>query len=262
VQRQVVAKQVAVLADPVFSRDDARVLVQSAAIKETGRVPAAHQNLLRALNDLTAGRTFDEAQTWRIPRLPGTRAEADQIAALVPGAASLRAVDFAASRTLATSEELSRYRIVHFATHALINTTHPELSGIVLSLVDEQGRPQDGFLPAHEIYNLKLSAELVVLSACQTGLGKELRGEGLVGMTQSFFYAGAPRVMVSLWAQQDRATAVLMSRFYQRLLNRPKFPQSLTPAAALRAAQLEMWRSGRWPSPYFWAGFTLQGEWK
>lgn len=101
-----------------------------------------------------------------------------------------------------------------------------------------------------------------MLSACQTGLGKELRGEGLVGMTQSFLYAGAPRAVVSLWAQQDRATADLMSRFYRRLLSQQQFPQPLSPAAALRAAQLEMRESGRWPSPYFWAGFTLQGEWR
>jgi CHAT domain-containing protein len=149
------------------------------------------------------------------------------------------------------------YRILHFASHALINDAHPELSGLVLSLVDEQGRAQDGFLRAHELYNLKLPAELVVLSACQTGLGKEVKGEGMVGLTQGFMYAGAPRVLVSLWPLDDRATARLMTGFYKRLLG----PEKLSPAAALRAAQVEMWQAG-WPSPYHWAAFTLQGDWR
>jgi CHAT domain-containing protein len=116
---------------------------------------------------------------------------------------------------------------------------------------------QDGFLRAHELYNLKLPAELVVLSACQTGLGKEVKGEGMVGLTQGFMYAGAPRVLVSLWPLDDRATARLMTGFYKRLLG----PEKLSPAAALRAAQVEMWQAG-WPSPYHWAAFTLQGDWR
>src|SRR6185369_10835773 len=133
----------------------------------------------------------------------------------------------------------------------------PELSGIVLSLVDEQGRPQNGFLRLYDIYNLKLEADLVVLSACQTALGKEIKGEGLVGLTRGFMYAGAPRVVASLWQIDDRATAEFMGRFYEAMLR-----QGLKPAAALRAAQVAMWKGRRWQAPHYWAAFTLQGEWR
>src|SRR4029078_8619721 len=169
----------------------------------------------------------------------------------------LKALDFAASRATATGPELAQFRLVHFATHGLINNQHPVLSGIVLSLVDEQGQPQDGFLRLYEIYNLKLQADLVVLSACQTALGKEIKGEGLVGLTRGFMYAGAPRVVATLWRIDDRATADMMRRFYQAMLK-----DGLRPAAALRAAQLSMLRDRRWHSPHFWAPFTLQGEWR
>jgi CHAT domain-containing protein len=169
----------------------------------------------------------------------------------------MQALDFEASRTTALRPELGEYRIVHFATHGLLNNIHPELSGIVLSLVDKEGHQQDGFLRLQDIYNLKLPAELVVLSACQTGLGKEIKGEGLIGLTRGFMYAGAPRVVASLWNVDDLATAELMKLFYQRMLK-----DGLPAGAALRAAQLELSRQKRWASPYFWAGFVLQGEWK
>jgi CHAT domain-containing protein len=152
---------------------------------------------------------------------------------------------------------LGDYRIVHFATHALINNQHPDLSGIVLSLVDEKARTQNGFLRLYDIYNLKLNADLVVLSACQTALGKEIKGEGLVGLTRGFMYAGAPRVVASLWRIDDRATAEIMSRFYSAMLK-----DGLRPPAALRAAQVSMLKDKRWQSPHFWAAFTLQGEWR
>jgi CHAT domain-containing protein len=131
------------------------------------------------------------------------------------------------------------------------------LSGVVLSLVDEHGQPQDGFLRLHEIYNLSLGADLVVLSACQTALGKEIKGEGLVSLTRGFMYAGAPRVVASLWKVDDEATAELMKRFYRGMLK-----EGLRPAAALRAAQMAMRQQKRWRSPRFWAGFILQGEWQ
>jgi CHAT domain-containing protein len=124
-------------------------------------------------------------------------------------------------------------------------------------MVDEKGKPQDGFLRANDIYNLKLPAELVVLSACQTGLGKEIKGEGLVGLTRGFMYAGAARVVVSLWNVNDKATSELMVKFYEKMIK-----QGARPAAALRAAQVEMRRQKAWQSPYYWAAFTLQGEWR
>src|SRR6185369_247003 len=190
-------------------------------------------------------------------QLPFSRIEADSISALIPKARLLKATGFKANRETATSGELARYRIVHFATHGLLNSEHPELSGLVLSLVDENGKAQDGFLRMHEIYNMQLPADLVVLSACQTAIGKETKGEGLVGLTRGFMYAGAQRVVASLWQVDDLATAELMKRFYRGILK-----EGLRPAQALRVAQLEMLNQKRWSSPFFWAAFFMQGEWK
>jgi CHAT domain-containing protein len=169
----------------------------------------------------------------------------------------MQAFDFAASRTTATNPQLSQYQIVHFATHGILNSKNPELSGIVLSLVDEKGTPQNGFLRLQDIFNLNLPAELIVLSACETGLGQDVKGEGLVGLTRGFMYAGSPRVMVSLWSVDDEGTSELMSRFYKKMLQAGQ-----KPSAALRAAQIEMWQEQKWQAPYYWAAFTLQGEWK
>ena len=194
----------------------------------------------------------------RIPRLPFTRREAEAILAYAPIALSKKALDFTASETTITDPEMSQYRYLHFATHGFINSAHPELSGIVLSLVDQQGEDQEGFLAVREVYNLKLPAELVVLSGCRTGLGKEVKGEGLIGMTRGFMYAGAARVLVSFWDVNDESTAELMSLFYKTMLGK----QKSSPAAALRAAQVSMWKSKRWQAPYYWGAFVLQGEYK
>ena len=128
----------------------------------------------------------------------------------------------------------------------------------MLSLVDREGRPREGFVPASEVFNLSLSADLVVLSACRTALGKEVRGEGLVGLTRAFMYAGSPRVVASLWRVDDAATAELMTRFYAEMLG----PRKLRPAAALKEAQARVRSQSRWSDPYYWAGFVLQGEWR
>ena len=240
--RKPATKALAVLADPVFSNDDPRVSGQRS--KEI----AASAHAVRSASEFNLG---------DLRRLRFSRQEADEIARLASDQSKLAAVDFDANRKLATSAELGQYRIVHFATHGLINNQNPELSGIVLSLVDEKGQPQNGFLRLYDLYNLKLSAELVVLSACQTALGKDIQGEGLVGLTRGFMYAGAPRVIASLWQIDDRASAEFMKRFYQELLGK-----KLRPAAALRAAQVSMQNEKRWNSPHYWAAFTLQGEWK
>jgi CHAT domain-containing protein len=192
-----------------------------------------------------------------LTRLPFSREEAELISAIVPGEAGMKALDFRANRATAMSGELNQYRMIHFATHGLLDSERPELSGLVFSLVDETGKAQDGFLRLHEIYNLRLPAELVVLSACQTGLGKEIKGEGLIGLTRGFMYAGALRVVASLWQVDDVATSELMQRFYRGMLR-----DGLRPAAALRAAQIEMWKQRQWQSPYYWGAFVLQGEWK
>jgi CHAT domain-containing protein len=243
--RKPAPKAVAVIADPVFSIADVRF--KGASVKESSAPDAT-----RVIEHLPAGASGQLS----IPRLPFTRAEADQILAVAPAASSMKALDFRATRTVATSGELSNYRYVHFATHGYLDTTRAGLSAIVLSLVDEEGKPLDGFLRVHDIYNLNLPAELVVLSACETGLGKDVTGEGLDGLTRAFMYAGARRLVVSLWNVNDKATASLMQRLYVGMLR-----SKMTPAAALRAAQIEMLRSRQWQSPYYWAAFVMQGEW-
>jgi hypothetical protein len=251
-------KAVAVLADPVFAQDDGRVKRLKAEKKpteqpmkpgETGTPVSELERSAREVGVADVG--------GRFPRLPFSRQEAEEIVALAPAGQWMKAVDFTANKATATSSELGQYRIVHFATHGLLNSEHPELSGIVLSRVDEERKSQDGFLRLHEVYNLDLPAELVVLSACQTALGKEIKGEGLVGLTRGFMYAGAARVVASLWRVDDEATTELMKRFYQGMLR-----EGQRPVAALRAAQVSLWKEKRWRTPYYWAAFVLQGEWK
>jgi len=247
--RRRAARTVAVLSDPVFQPDDPRVKrVKLIGEKANGDESKTESDLVRSAKE--TGLTSFE-------RLIHTRKEAEAIVALAPPEQGFKALDFAASRATVMNAGLDQYRIVHFATHGLLNSRSPELSGIVLSLVDEEGRAQEGFLRAYEIYNLKLNAELVVLSACSTALGKDIKGEGLAGLTRGFMYAGTPRVIASLWNVRDEATAELMKRFYRNLLI-GKSP----PAAALREAQISMWREPRWAAPYYWAGFALQGEWR
>jgi CHAT domain-containing protein/Tfp pilus assembly protein PilF len=241
-QRERAPRALFVVADPVFSADDARV--KAAATRSVIAVTPP------------VGQEPDDG--LRFPRLIGSRREASGILAMVPEHDRRQAFDFDATRTKATSADLLNYRVVHLATHGFLDSAHPELSGLVLSLVDRSGAPQDGFLRVHDIYNLRLRADLVVLSACQTALGKEIRGEGLVGLTRGFMYAGAPRVVASLWKVDDRATAELMKELYQKMLG----PERLRPAAALRAAQVSLVASKRWQDPYYWAAFTLHGEWR
>jgi CHAT domain-containing protein len=252
--RKATARVVAVFADPVFQSDDPRVK-QAAEMSDRTHSTSPQKSEHNIKSDVE--RSAWETGANAFERLEYSRLEAEGIVAAAPAGQSLKALDFGASRQAAMGDTLSRYRVIHFATHSLLNNVHPELSGIVLSLVDQQGQPQNGFLRLHEIYNLRLSADLVVLSSCQTGLGKEVRGEGMVGLTRGFMYAGAARVIVSSWAVSDQATAELMKRFYQALLKK-----SLRPATALRAAQLEMLRSKWWKAPYYWAAFGLQGEWR
>jgi CHAT domain-containing protein len=256
VGRKPAAKVLAVLADPVFNSDDPRLRLNRIEEK-TNSTEAKLASTSEVATVPDAERAAKESGVLSFSRLRFSRQEADTIAALVPEGMSLKATDFAANRAMATSADLGQYRIVHFATHVLLNSQHPELSGIVLSLVDKQGYAQDGFLRLHDTYNLKLEADLVVLSACQTALGKEIKGEGLVGLTRGFMYAGAPRVVASLWNVDDRATAELMKPFYQGMLRK-----GLAPAAALRAAQVQMWKAKGWEDPFYWGGFVLHGEWK
>ena len=239
--RQPLPKTVAIIADPVFSPEDERVSGTKTAST------ASIAQMTRAAKDVGV--------EWE--RLPGTRQEAEAIMALVPEEERTESFDFQANRETVSSGELGKYRILHFATHGFANSQKPELSGVVMSLVDKNGNWQNGFLRLNDIYNLNLPVELVVLSACQTALGKNIRGEGLVGLTRGFMYAGAARVVASLWYVDDVATAQLMSQFYQGMLQ-----DGLSPVEALRAAQLKMWQEEGSQSPYYWGAFTLQGEWR
>ncbi|MGL5060526.1 MAG: CHAT domain-containing protein [Microcoleus sp.] len=256
-------RTLAILADPVFSQNDERVKnrltpgpPQGFRLRNLASINLASTNL--ASNNLALSRSIRTSNlVWPPKRLPFTRQEAQTILSLLPSVNNSQLFDFAANRTTATDGSLANYQIVHFATHGIANSQNPELSGILMSMVDETGNILNGFLRLNDIFNLKLAADLVVLSACQTGLGENIQGEGMVGLTRGFMYAGAQRVAVSLWNVDDEGTSVLMQKFYQKMLQ-----EKLAPAAALRAAQVEMMQHEKWNSPYYWAAFMIQGEWK
>jgi len=240
---------VAIFADPVFEPDDQRVSMRSARNKRSHEErPVA---LSRAIQDVWG--------SLYIARLPASRDEANAIASIFrshdPQDVHV-ALDFDASRANVITDGLTRFRLIHFATHGMIDARHPEMSGLILSLIDRRGRKQDGYLRLGDIYKLKLSADLVVLSSCESALGKDLESEGVIGLPRGFLYAGARSVIASLWKVNDDATARLMSGLYARI----KAGES--PGSALRGAQLEMVHDEEWSSPYYWAAFVLQGEYR
>ena len=189
-------------------------------------------------------------------RIPYSRREAEAILALAESRGPvLRALGFDSRRELAASGQLADYRILHFATHGILREDHPALSALILSRYDADGRPIEGRLSLNEIYDLEISADLVVLSACRSALGREIHGEGLMGLPRGFLYAGATQVLASLWNVQDESTAELMTRFYRHLL-----VEGQPAAAALRAAQRSMLEERRY-APYHWAGFIVLGDW-
>lgn len=244
-------KTVVVFADPVFEMNDSRL---AATISPNPRVETIPEDaeLEHALRDLS-----NLGDDFRIARLPSTLREANAIMAVTPTGQGKMITGVEANRALVMSPELGQYRIVHFATHGIVDSENPELSGLVLSRVDRDGNRQNGFLRLPDVYTLNLNANLVVLSACRTGLGKAVTGEGLVGLTQGFMYAGAKGVVGSLWKVDDEATAELMSGFYSAMLK-----DGLTPSAALQASKLAMLKQKRWQSPYYWSAFVLQGEYE
>ncbi len=231
-------KTAAVFADPIFDPQDPRVRHVTA--------PVAPEQ----------PRSTPRFAGLALTRLPFSRTEAQEIAALAPESVSVF-LGFDATRERAVGRALSDYRFIHFATHGVVNQTLPSLSSVVLSLVDRAGRRRDGFVMLPDVYDMTLNAEVVVLSGCQTALGKDVRGEGPIGLARGFMYAGVPRVIASLWQVDDLATSELMRRFYRGVLI-----EGLTPAASLRAAQKQLAATRRWRSPYFWAPFILQGDWR
>jgi len=259
--RTIAPKALSVFADPVVEERDPRFSGKQGEPASRSRRPASGTS--RSLSALGGVRSpFNPSaqveEGVNFARLPFAAEEAAMLAAMVKGSDVLVRTGFEANRQTAISEDLSRFRIIHFATHGILDFRHPNLSCLLLSCFDQNRQPQDGYLRLQDVYNMKLSADLVVLSACQTALGKEVRGEGLVGLTRGFLYAGAARVVASLWNVDDNASGKLMERFYRKMLG----PEKLRPSAALHAAQIEMMREKRWSDPYFWAAFILQGEWK
>lgn len=202
----------------------------------------------------TAGTSREYSRFRDLPRLFNAKRELREIGDLA-GNDAMFYVEYNATRAKFLNADLSQFRILHVVTHGVLDDKHPELSGLVLSLIDGNARPIDGFVSLADIYKLRAPVDLVVLSACHTALGQELRGEGLVGLTRGFMYAGASGVVASLWKVDDRATAELMKYFYANMLQR-----GMGPAAALRAAQNEIRKQPKWSSPYYWAGFTFQGD--
>jgi len=244
-------KVIAVIADPVFNPDDSRV--QSGGLTSTVASAAPNQNSMETAPDALKTLLRDSGPA----RLTHASEEADSISAAAPPGTTFVAKGFDANRETAMSPEVGQYQILHFATHGYLNSEHPELSAIVLTMVDQNGTKKNGLMPLHDIYNLNLSADLTVLSACQTALGKDVKGEGLVGLSHGFLSAGSKSVVASLWKVDDRTTAILMADFYNSMLK-----QGMTPAAALRAAKLKMISEKQWSAPYYWAGFVLQGDYR
>lgn len=235
-------KTIAIFADPVFDAEDARISKNADSIEK-------NDSIAGVLRDFRLGET--------LPRLLASRQEAKNIANLIDKNKAVVRTDFAASVRNIETANLEDFKILHFATHGLLNSSRPELSGLVFSLYDEKGNKQDGFLGLNDIYNLDLNSELVVLSACQTALGKDVRGEGLIGLSRGFLYAGSKRIMASLWKVDDAATAEFMKRFYAFHLQK-----GLSATESLRLTKIEMQKIPRYRSPYYWSAFTLLGDWK
>jgi len=202
----------------------------------------------------SAERSKESSRFRDLPRLFYAKRELRAIGELAGNDSSFYE-EYNATRAKFLSVDLSQFRILHVVTHGVLDDRQPELSGLVLSLVDGNARPIDGFVSLADIYKLRAPVDLVVLSACDTALGQKLRGEGLIGLTRGFMYAGASGVVASLWKVDDRATAELMKYFYSNMLQ-----QGMGPAAALRAAQNQIRSQSKWSSPYYWAGFTFQGD--
>ncbi|CAN5682656.1 CHAT domain-containing protein [soil metagenome] len=254
-----------VIADPVFNSNDARA---KGAARSTTSAETRGLGIESALTDVTgqgAAATAESAKMQGLPlaRLSGTRTEAEQIARLgkASGAPTDVWLDLDASEANLGARDVTKYRVLHIATHGLLNAERPQFTGVVLSLVGNKG--DDGFLRTDEVFNLRLGSPLVMLSACETGLGKEKRGEGVMGLTRAFLYAGAPTVGVSLWSVADKSTADLMTDFYKRLLSSPGAASiGGSASAAMRDAQLAMITGKKHSAPFYWAPFVLVGDWR
>ena len=239
---------IAIVADPIFQIDDPRVSNQQD--EDSTDTFVAYLG-----NELLLG--YERSGNGGLPRLPGTQIEARAIEDVAGDVDILSLYGADANRDAVLSGQLSDYGILHFATHGIVDDIEPALSGLVLSAVTREGKARDSFLRTQDILTLSIDAELVVLSGCDTGLGRPVYGEGLVGLSRAFFVAGADRVVSSLWKVPDTATAELMARFYRALLE-----NDASPSEALRIAHSEIREQPRWSNPYFWASFVIHGNWK
>lgn len=244
--KQLPTKDLLVFADPVFDETDNRLTAKNDTKSILSTVLGLNLRDFRLLD-----------ANGKIPRLPETQTEADSIAETVGKYRTEIASGFAANRERVLDSTISDYRMLHFATHGLVDINRPEVSSIVLSQVDETGQKREGFLRLQDIYALDLASNLVVLSACQSGIGKEIKGEGLMSLNNAFLQAGAKSVVSSAWKVDDNATNKLMQIFYANLIDK-----GFTTSEALRQAQLEMSGSAQFSSPFYWAAFTVQGEFR
>ena len=238
----------------LIEKHEISLLPSAAVLKEIRRANSARPPLPASLAIIA-----DPVYGPGLEKLTWTRYEADSIQAVAQGQEVRIALRYEATKELITSGELDGVRALHIATHGFFDSDHPQLSWLAFSQVDAKGQPLNGYLRLQDLYSLRLQSDLVVLSGCETGLGRDLRGEGLVGLTHGFFHAGASQVVASLWPVRDKASAELMKRFYRAMIR-----DHLRPAAALRAAQIEMLNDPKkrtWKDPYFWAGFVVQGDW-
>lgn len=247
-------KILAAFGDPVFASDYAQRKAAKGGEALAAVELLARNRLMSALRDVgVAGDAYDPSV---IKPLFYARRELANLRDAAEGETFV-ASDFAATRERVLGTDLKQYSILHFATHGFLDTRRPENSGLVLSTVDGDGHAQNGFIGLQDIYGMRAPVDLVVLSACQTALGKDVRGEGLLSLTRGFMYAGASSVVASFWKVDDEATAELMKQFYTNLLQK-----GMPPAAALSAAQNSIRQRPEWRSPYYWAAFTLQGEYR
>jgi CHAT domain-containing protein len=259
-QKRTAGRNILLVADPIFSANDPR-LQRGSAVGGNQAESTRGLGLDSAVTDVTGSQIPSAPPSGgppRLSRLAGTRTEAEQISRLATtsGAQADMWLDLSANEHELKTREIQSYRVLHVATHGILDAQRPQFSGLVLSLVGNKN-DDDGFLRTNEVFNLKLGAPLVMLSACESGLGKVQRGEGVIGLTRAFMYAGAPTVGVTLWSVADKPTAELMTDFYQHLLG-----PNASPSSAMREAQLAMISGKKYSAPFYWAPFVLVGEWK
>ena len=229
------AADVLIFADPVFSADDSRLTKNDA---ENTSVRFRFTDSLDSLS-----------------RLIASKDESDSILSIVGNTNSDGFSGFDATREKLLETDVSVYKVLHFATHGLINEERPELSGIVLSRFNENGEKLNETIRLQDIYGLNLKNDLVVLSACSTGIGKEIKGEGLMSLNNAFLQSGSKAVISSLWKVDDFATLELMKNFYTEMSEK-----NVSPSIALRTAKIKLRENPQYESPFYWAAFTFHGD--